>query len=162
MSLLSVQDLNVEFAGPQGWTKVVDDVGFHVDAGETLGLVGESGSGKTVSSLAVIGLVPPTNGRVTGSIEFEDTELVGLSGEAMRRIRGDRISMIFQEPMTSLNPAFTIGNQIARAVRAHRAVSGAHARARAVEMLDRVGIPDARRRVDDYPHAFSGGCASGR
>ncbi|TMK54706.1 MAG: ABC transporter ATP-binding protein, partial [Actinobacteria bacterium] len=121
--LLSVAGLRVEFAGPKGWLPVVDDVAFHIGPGETLGLVGESGSGKTVSSLAVMGLIPKGFGRVAaGSIGFEGRELVGLPDDEMRRVRGDQISMIFQEPMTSLNPAFTVGNQIARAVRAHRSV----------------------------------------
>jgi len=156
--LLSVQGLTVEFAGPTGWKPVVEDVGFSVGRGETLGLVGESGSGKTVSSLAVMRLIPPGNGRIAmGSVRFEERELTTLGAEEMRRIRGEEISMIFQEPMTSLNPAFTIGDQIADAVRAHRPVSRGGARARAVEMLDRVGIPGAARRARDYPHAFSGG-----
>jgi oligopeptide/dipeptide ABC transporter ATP-binding protein len=148
----------VEFAGPDGWLPVVEDVNFTIGRGETLGLIGESGSGKTVSSLAVMGLIPTGNGRVAnGAIRFEGRDLVSLAPGAMRAVRGDQISMIFQEPMTSLNPAFTIGKQITDALRAHRSVSRAQARTQAIEMLDRVGIPDARRRIDDYPHAFSGG-----
>ncbi len=157
-TLLEVEGLQVDFAGADGWQPVVEDVSFTIGRGQTLGLVGESGSGKTVSSLAVMGLIPTGNGRVArGSIVFEGRDLVGLAPEAMRRVRGDQISMIFQEPMTSLNPAFTIGKQIGDAVRAHRKVSRSQAEARAVEMLDRVGIPDARRRARDYPHSFSGG-----
>jgi peptide/nickel transport system ATP-binding protein len=156
--LLAVSGLQVEFAGADGWLPVVEDVTFTIGRGETLGLVGESGSGKTVSSLAILGLIPPGNGRVThGSIEFEGRDLLKLSNEAMRQVRGNDIAMVFQEPMTSLNPAFTVGDQIATAVRAHQRVSRQDARARAREMLERVGIPDARRRLDDYPHALSGG-----
>jgi peptide/nickel transport system ATP-binding protein len=154
--LLSVDGLCVEFAGQDGCMRVVEDVGFTISSGETLGLIGESGSGKTVSALAVMGLISG-NGRASGSVCFEDHELLSLSDEDMRRVRGVEISMVFQEPMTSLNPAFTVGNQIVRAVRSHRAVSRAASKARAIEMLDLVGIPDARHRVDDYPHAFSGG-----
>ncbi len=156
-ALLTVSGLGIEFAGADGWIQVVEDVGFSIAPGETLGLVGESGSGKTVSALAVMGLIARANGRVSGSIQFDGRELLELGDDEMRRVRGDEIAMIFQEPMTSLNPAFTVGNQIARAVRAHQSVSRASAKARAVEMLDLVGIPDAHRRVDDYPHAFSGG-----
>jgi peptide/nickel transport system ATP-binding protein len=156
--LLAVSGLQVEFAGANGWLPVVEDVTFAINRGETLGLVGESGSGKTVSSLAILGLIPSSNGRVShGSVEFEGRDLLRLSNEAMRQVRGNDIAMVFQEPMTSLNPAFTVGDQIATAVRAHRRVSRAVARARALEMLERVGIPDARRRLDDYPHALSGG-----
>src|SRR5580700_5567771 len=156
--LLSVSGLNVEFVTEGTWNPVVEDVSFAVNRGETLGLVGESGCGKTVSSLAVMGLIPPANGRVaSGSILFQGRDLVTVGAEERRRVRGDEIGMIFQEPMTSLNPAFTVGTQIAMAVRSHREVSKAQAHARAVEMLDRVGIPGAAQRVDDYPHAFSGG-----
>jgi peptide/nickel transport system ATP-binding protein len=156
--LLTVEGLRVEFAGPAGWLPVVEDVSFSIGRGETLGIVGESGSGKTVSSLAVMGLIPKGNGRVAeGRIDFEGRNLLELNSEAMRQVRGEEISMIFQEPMTSLNPAFTIGKQITDAVRSHRGVSRAVGRKRAVEMLDRVGIPDADKRVDQYPHEFSGG-----
>jgi peptide/nickel transport system ATP-binding protein len=156
--LLKVQGLRVQFATARGWLTVVDDVGFSVGPKETVGLVGESGSGKTVSALAIMGLVPPRAGRVAhGSITFDGQLLNGLSPEAMRRLRGDQISMIFQEPMSSLNPAFTVGNQIAETVRLHRGASRRSAWSRAVEMLDVVGIPDPHRRAHDYPHALSGG-----
>ncbi len=156
--LLTVDGLTVEFATAAGWLAVVEDVGVSVARGETLGLVGESGSGKSVSSLAVMGLIPPQSGRVRArTLRFDGRELTSLSRGDMRRLRGDELSMIFQEPMTSLNPAFTVGNQIAETVRVHRPVSRSRAWARAVEMLDRVGIPDPHRRVKDYPHAFSGG-----
>jgi peptide/nickel transport system ATP-binding protein len=156
--LLAVDGLEVAFATARGWLPVVEDVGFTVAPGETLGLVGESGCGKTVSSLAVIGLVSKRSGRVrTRSLRFDGRDLGALSPGEMRQIRGREISMIFQEPMTSLNPAFTVGNQIAETVRVHRRVSRREAWQRAIEMLERVGIPDPHRRVKDYPHAFSGG-----
>jgi peptide/nickel transport system ATP-binding protein len=156
--LLSVTGLEVRFLAGGAWHPVVEDVGFHIAAGETLGLVGESGCGKTVSSLAVMGLIPSANGRITaGSVLFEGRDLLTINAEELRQVRGDRMAMIFQEPMTSLNPAFTVGRQISLAVRSHRQVSKAQARTRAIEVLDRVGIPDARHRLDDYPHTFSGG-----
>ncbi|HEY7948384.1 MAG TPA: dipeptide ABC transporter ATP-binding protein [Acidimicrobiales bacterium] len=156
--LLTVEHLRVEFATRDGWLPVVEDVGFGVMPGRTLGLVGESGSGKTVSALAIMGLLPRRESRVPeGAVHFDGKELTQLSAERMRQIRGNDIAMIFQEPMTSLNPAFTVGNQIAEQVRAHREVSRAEAWARAVDMLDQVGIPDPSRRARDYPHAFSGG-----
>jgi peptide/nickel transport system ATP-binding protein len=156
--LLTVEHLRVEFATRDGWLPVVEDVGFGVLPGRTLGLVGESGSGKTVSALAVMGLLPRRESRVPeGAVHFGGVDLTRLSAEKMRRIRGNDIAMIFQEPMTSLNPAYTVGNQIAEQVRAHRQVGRAEAWAHAVEMLDQVGIPDPRRRARDYPHAFSGG-----
>jgi peptide/nickel transport system ATP-binding protein len=156
--LLKVTGLEVQFLSGGAWHAVVEDVSFDIAAGETLGLVGESGCGKTVSSLAVMGLIPRANGRITGgAVQFQGRNLLQLDPEELRQVRGDRIAMIFQEPMTSLNPAFTVGRQISLAVRSHRQVSKAQARARAIEVLDRVGIPDARHRLDDYPHTFSGG-----
>ncbi len=156
--LLEVRGLRVEFLSDGVWVPAVEDVSFSLAAGETMALVGESGCGKTVSSLAVMGLIPRANGRVRGgSIDFDGRDLRTISSEELRRVRGDRIAMIFQEPMTSLNPAFTIGQQISFAVRAHRSCSKAEARAKALGVLDRVGIPDAARRIDDYPHTFSGG-----
>jgi peptide/nickel transport system ATP-binding protein len=154
--LLQVRGLSVDFASSQGIVRVVEDVGFSIARGETLGLVGESGCGKTVSSLAVVGLLPH-NSRPSGQIRFAGRDLLTVSDDELRAVRGDEISMVFQEPMTSLNPAFTIGTQIAMAIQAHRDVGKADAKARAIEMLDRVGIPDAARRIEDYPHAFSGG-----
>ena len=156
--LLAVTGLSVEFLSGGTWRPVVEDVSFDIAAGETLGLVGESGCGKTVSSLAVMGLIPAANGRITaGAVAFQDQDLLRIGAEQLRQVRGDRIAMVFQEPMTSLNPAFTVGDQIALAVRSHRRVTKAQAKARAADVLDRVGIPDARRRLDDYPHTFSGG-----
>jgi peptide/nickel transport system ATP-binding protein len=156
--LLVVKGLSVEFAGAAGWARVVDDVDFSIPAGQTLGIVGESGSGKTVSSLAIMGLLPARAARIpTGSVKFDGRELIGMPPAELRTILGNDISMIFQEPMTSLNPAFTVGNQIAEVVRCHRKANRATAWARAVEMLDLVGIPDPARRAKDYPHALSGG-----
>jgi len=157
-ALLEVAGLHVEFITDGVWVPAVEDVSFHVGTGETLALVGESGCGKTVSSLAIMRLIPRSNGRVSaGSVTFDGQDLLRIPNDDLRRVRGDQIAMVFQEPMTSLNPAFTIGDQISYAVRAHRACTKAQARARALEVLDRVGIPDAARRLDDYPHAFSGG-----
>jgi peptide/nickel transport system ATP-binding protein len=156
--LLKVEHLRVEFATRAGWLSVVDDVGFGVLPGRTLGLVGESGSGKTVSALAIMGLLPRRESRIPeGAVHFAGQDLTRLSPDKMRHIRGNDIAMIFQEPMSSLNPAYTVGNQIAEQVRAHRRVGRAEAWAHAIDMLDQVGIPDPRRRARDYPHAFSGG-----
>jgi peptide/nickel transport system ATP-binding protein len=156
--VLTVEGLAVEFATPRGWVRVVDDVSFSVGAGRTVGLVGESGSGKSVSVLAVMGLLPKGRGRiVSGSVRLHGRELVGLGPKGRKAIQGNDIAMVFQEPMTSLNPAFTVGNQIMEAVRAHTKASRRQARARAVEVLELVGIPDPARRLDDYPHQFSGG-----
>jgi peptide/nickel transport system ATP-binding protein len=156
--ILEIDGLNVDFATAGKWVRAVDDVSLDIGAGEVVGLVGESGSGKSVSSLAVLGLLPPKSSRTqVRSIKFAGRELSTASAEALRAIRGGKISMIFQEPMTSLNPAFTIGNQIAESVRVHRHASRRESWARAVEMLDRVGIPEPGRRAKDYPHAFSGG-----
>ena len=157
-ALLSVEDLRVEFDINGRSLPVVEGVSFSVEPGQTLGLVGESGSGKTVSALAVMGLLPRRVARVTrGAVRFEGQNLLELSHRELRSIRGDRLAMIFQDPMSSLNPAFTVGNQIAEQVRAHRDVSRAEAKRVAVEMLGRVEIPDAARRATDYPHQFSGG-----
>jgi peptide/nickel transport system ATP-binding protein len=157
-ALIDVDGLHVEFLTDGTWVPAVENVSFTMAPGETLALVGESGCGKTVSSLAVMRLIPRSNGRISaGRVMFDGQDLLRMAPDDLRRVRGDQIAMVFQEPMTSLNPAFTIGDQIALAVRAHRDCSRAEARARALEVLDRVGIPDAARRFDDYPHAFSGG-----
>ncbi|TCP50069.1 peptide/nickel transport system ATP-binding protein [Tamaricihabitans halophyticus] len=156
--VLEVTDLRVQFATDRGWATVVDGVSFSVGRAETVGVVGESGSGKTVTSLAVLGLLPSPPARVVGgSIRLGDTELLGLRRRELEEIRGDEVAMIFQEPMTSLNPAFPVGDQIAEVFRRHRRCSRSRARARAVEMLGKVGIPDAARRARAYPHEFSGG-----
>jgi peptide/nickel transport system ATP-binding protein len=147
--------LVVSFATDQGVIRAVDGVSFEVPKGRTVGLVGESGSGKSVTSLAIMGLIPRPPGRIeAGSIKLGGEELLG-KGEAA--LRGKRIGMIFQEPMTSLNPVFTVGTQIMEAVRAHAQVSGKRARTRAIELLGRVGIPAPEERVDAYPHQLSGG-----
>jgi peptide/nickel transport system ATP-binding protein len=156
-ALLQVEDLRIEFLTGQSWLPVMADARFSVERGKTLGLVGESGSGKTVTALAIMGLLPAAVSRVGGSIQFEQHELTAMSPAGMRKLRGNDIAMIFQEPMTSLNPAYTVGNQIAEQVRTHRGVSRADAWKVAVEMLDRVEIPRAATRAQDYPHAFSGG-----
>jgi peptide/nickel transport system ATP-binding protein len=156
--LLALEGLTVEFAGATGWQAVVEDVGFEVGAGEIVAVVGESGSGKSVTSLAVMRLLPTRGSRMRARrVEFAGRDLQALDESEMRRVRGADIAMIFQEPMTSLNPAFTVGNQIAEAVRNHHKMSRRDAKGRAVEMLDRVGIPDPHRRVKSYPHEFSGG-----
>ena len=156
--LLAVTDLSVAFRTDEGDVTAVDRVSFSVSPGEVLGIVGESGSGKSVSALAVMGLLPKPGGRVTsGEILFEGEDLLKLPERRMRAIRGRRIGMIFQEPMTSLNPVFTIGDQIAETIVHHERIGLAAARERAVDMLARVGIPSARKRLDDYPHQLSGG-----
>jgi peptide/nickel transport system ATP-binding protein len=156
MPLLEVTDLSVRLQTHRGPALAVRNVGFSLQAGETLGLVGESGCGKTVTVMALMGLLPE-NAQVTGSIRFENQELIGKSDREMCRIRGDRIGMIFQEPMTALNPVHTIGRQVAEPLRLHRGLSAAAARKEALALLDRVGIADAARRIDAYPHQFSGG-----
>jgi len=158
MSLLSVEDLSVEFRTRRGTARVLDRVGFAIERGQTLGVVGESGCGKSVTALAILRLIASPPGRIVGGrVLFEGRDLLQMPEDEMRRVRGNRISMIFQEPMTSLNPAYTVGDQIAEAVRLHEGLSRRDATARAVEMLDAVGIPDPQRRVHEYPHQFSGG-----
>jgi oligopeptide/dipeptide ABC transporter ATP-binding protein len=156
--VLTVENLSVDFLTDVGWATVVQDVNFQVGAGETVGIVGESGSGKTVTSMAVMGLIPQPPGRITsGSIKLEGVDLLTLSKRNLEDIRGDRVSMIFQEPMTSLNPAYTVGDQIAETMRRHLGLSRKDARKKAVDMLSRVHIPNAARRAKSYPHEFSGG-----
>ncbi|MGW4423379.1 ABC transporter ATP-binding protein [Streptosporangium sp. NPDC004631] len=149
--ILDVKDLSVSF----GAVQVVDGVSFNVDRGRTLGIVGESGSGKSVSSLAILGL--HRNASVSGSIVFDGEELAGASAERLRKLRGSRMAMIFQDPLSSLHPFYTVGEQIAEAYRLHRRTSRKAARERAVEMLAEVGIPEPRRRAREHPHQFSGG-----
>jgi peptide/nickel transport system ATP-binding protein len=156
--LLSVQGLGVEFRTRRGVARVLDDVGFELQRGQTLGVVGESGCGKSVTALAVMRLISQPPGRITGGrVMFDGRDLLSLPEADMRRVRGNRISMIFQEPMTSLNPAYTVGDQIAEAVRLHEGLSSADSISRAVQMLEAVGIPAAAQRVHEYPHQFSGG-----
>jgi peptide/nickel transport system ATP-binding protein len=157
-TLLDVTGLKIDFATASGWLNVVDDVSFKVAGGETLALVGESGSGKTVSALSIMGLLPRRSARVRAdSMCFDGREILQFGPEEMRKMRGSEISMIFQEPMTSLNPAFTVGNQMVEAIRVHRKVSRSEAKTRSLELLNLVGIADARRRLEDYPHSMSGG-----
>lgn len=154
--LLQVDNLHVMLRTHRGPALAVRDVSFSLERGETLGLVGESGCGKSITVMALMGLLPE-NAEVTGSIRFDGEELTGKSDRALCAIRGNRIGMIFQEPMTALNPVHSIGRQVAEPLRLHRGLSAAEARKQAVALLDRVGIPDAARRIDAYPHQFSGG-----
>ena len=156
--VLDVENLRVSFPAARDRVYPVDGVSFSLDRGETLALVGESGCGKSLTSLALLRLVPPPGRVEEGStIRLGDTDVLALRGEALRRIRGRRIGMVFQDPMTSLNPVFTVGDQIAEGVRAHFAVSRGEARRRALELLREVGIPDPTARLDAYPHQLSGG-----
>ena len=156
--LLSVQALTTTFRTEAGVFPAVDGLTFDVAPGEVLGIVGESGSGKSVTALSILGLLPDPPGRIaSGSIRFQGHEIVGMSKSELRALRGPSIGMIFQEPMTSLNPVFRIGDQIIETIRAHEPVSKAMARQRAIRLLDRVGIAMSERRLDDYPHQLSGG-----
>jgi oligopeptide/dipeptide ABC transporter ATP-binding protein len=156
--LLEVDDLRIDFLTDAGWVRVVEDVSFSIGAGETLGLVGESGSGKSVTAMSLMRLVPEPPGRVAAAgIRLDGEDLLGLDDGALRAVRGNDIAMVFQESMTSLNPAFTIGDQIAEAARRHLDLGRRAALDRAMEMLDVVGIPDPRARLHQYPHEFSGG-----
>jgi peptide/nickel transport system ATP-binding protein len=157
VALLDVRDLHTSFFTPQGEARAVDGISFSIDAGQTLGLVGESGCGKTMTALSILRLTPPSGRIVGGEIVFDGRNLLTLSETEMRRVRGNAIAMIFQEPMSSLNPVFTVGNQIAEAVRLHQGLSRHAAREQAIAMLKLVEIPEAERRVDEYPHQLSGG-----
>ena len=158
MSLLEVKNLKTYFYTDAGVGKAVDDVSFSLEKGRTLGMVGESGCGKSVTSLSIMRLVDPTVGRNEGGeILLDGVDLLKISEKEMQRIRGDRISMIFQEPMTSLNPVFTIGYQISESLMLHKGLDKKQARARSIELLEMVGIPEAGKRVDEYPHQLSGG-----
>src|SRR3954469_2514787 len=155
--LLEVIDLRVHFETDDGLVKAVDGISYSVDRGQTLGIVGESGSGKSVSSLTVMGLTRARNARISGTVRFDGKDLLTMSDDDIRGIRGDDVAMIFQDPLSSLHPFYKVGKQIAEAVRAHREVSKAQAWDRAVEMLGLVGIPEPRRRAESYRHEFSGG-----
>jgi oligopeptide/dipeptide ABC transporter ATP-binding protein len=156
--LLEVNDLKTYFDTDEGTVKAVDGVSFHIDKGETLGVVGESGSGKSVTSLSAMRLIPQPPGRFAGGeIKFEGQDLLKKSEREMRKIRGNEISMIFQEPMTSLNPVYTVGDQIAEAIVLHQGKTKKQAMKMATEMLDLVGIPEPAKRVKNYPHQMSGG-----
>jgi peptide/nickel transport system ATP-binding protein len=154
---LVIEDLTVRFPTANGLVQAVTEMSYTLEQGKTLGIVGESGSGKSVSSMAIMGLHDYKRTQMSGSIRLGGQEVVGLSNNRMRQIRGAEAAMIFQDPLSSLHPFFSIGAQIAEAYRAHNDVSKSKARAKAIEMLGRVGIPQPRNRVDDYPHQFSGG-----
>ena len=155
--LLRVENLHVEFPTEDGVVKAVDGIDYEVGRGCTLGIVGESGSGKTVGAMTILGLTRAQGAKITGRILFEGRDLLGLPDPELQKIRGNEIAMIFQDPSSSLHPLYRVGAQIVEAVRAHQDVSKAQARERTIELLGLVGIPDPGRRVDDYPHEFSGG-----
>ena len=155
--LLQVRGLKVRFATEDGTVRAVDGVDFELERGQVLGIVGESGSGKSVTAQTIIGLTRANNARIEGSVKLEGEDLLSASDSDLRRLRGDRIGMIFQDPMTSFNPVYRIGDQIVEAIRAHRETSKSEGKRRVVELFEAVGIPNAERRVDDYPHEFSGG-----
>ncbi|HRI86948.1 MAG TPA: ABC transporter ATP-binding protein, partial [Candidatus Hydrogenedentes bacterium] len=156
--VLDVRDLRTHFTTDAGVARAVDGVSFSIPAGKTLALVGESGSGKSVTALSVMRLIPNPPGRVVGgSIQFMGRDILAMPEAEMRRVRGNGISMVFQEPMTALNPVFRVGSQIASAIRVHQPMSKREARAYAIQLLQKVGIPSPEQRVDDYPHQMSGG-----
>jgi peptide/nickel transport system ATP-binding protein len=156
--LIAIENLRVLFHGDDGrTTHAVDSIDLTVAKGATLGIVGESGSGKSVTSLAIMGLLPKQTSTVSGAVRFDGFDLLSASDQTLRDLRGNRLAMIFQEPMTSLNPSFTIGDQIIETILRHRGGTSAQARKRAVALLRRVHIPSAETRIDDYPHKLSGG-----
>ena len=157
MALLEVRDLRTYFRTDDGIVKAVDGVNFTVEKGKTLGIVGESGSGKSVTCLTIMGLNPKKSAITSGEALFNGEDLITMSKKRLREIRGNDVAMIFQDPMTSLNPVHTIGKQLVEAIQLHRDVSKRQAKLRALELLKAVGIPRAERRIDDYPHQFSGG-----
>ena len=157
-AILEVRGLTTQFAGPKGFVTVVDKVGFALEEGATLAIVGESGCGKSVTAMSVLRVLPEPPARIAaGEVLFAGRDLLRLEEDEMRRVRGRDISMIFQEPMTSLNPVMTVGQQIVEAIREHREITGQDAIEEAVALLERVRIPDARQRIDEYPHRLSGG-----
>jgi oligopeptide transport system ATP-binding protein len=158
MPLLEVNGLKTQFFTQDGVVRAVNGVSFHVDEGETLGIVGESGCGKSVSVLSVMRLIPQPPGKIVdGEVIFDDQDLLDMTDDEIRQVRGNKIAMIFQDPMTSLNPVLTIGRQIGEALELHLGMKRDEARKRSAELLDMVGIPMAAERLDDYPHQFSGG-----
>jgi peptide/nickel transport system ATP-binding protein len=156
MALLAVQNLSVQLQTQRGPAKAVRELSFSLEKGQTLGLIGESGCGKSITAMALMGLLPE-RAETSGSIRFDGQELVGLPDAALRQLRGNRIGMIFQEPMTALNPVHTIGHQVAEPLMLHRGATARAPQRQALELLERVGIPDAARRAGAYPHQFSGG-----
>jgi oligopeptide/dipeptide ABC transporter ATP-binding protein len=156
-ALLEIEDLSVRFATEDGPLQAVDGVSLELRAGEVVAIVGESGCGKSVTALTVMGLTRSPNARIAGSVRYEGRELVRASDEELRRVRGEEIAMIFQDPMTSFNPVYRVGDQIVEAIHAHRDVSEKEARERTIELLASVGIPDPDERFDHYPHEYSGG-----
>ena len=156
-SFLELRDLRVHFPTDDGLVKSVDGLSYKLERGKTLGIVGESGSGKSVTSLAIMGLHKNTSARISGEIWLDGEELVTASAEHVRTLRGKKMAMIFQDPLSAMHPFYTVGNQIIEAYRIHNHVSKSAARAHAIDMLARVGIPQPQSRVDDYPHQFSGG-----
>jgi peptide/nickel transport system ATP-binding protein len=156
-AFLDVRNLQVHFSTDDGLVKAVNDLSFTVERGKTLGIVGESGSGKSVTSQAILGLHKGTKARLAGQVWLDGEELVSASEEHVRHLRGSKMSMIFQDPLSAMHPYFTVGAQLVEAYRVHNKTSKDEARKRAITMLDRVGIPNASKRVDDYPHQFSGG-----
>src|ERR1700727_305667 len=157
MALLEVENLQTHFRTPDGINRAVDGVSFHVDEGETLAIVGESGCGKSVTAMSLMRLIPEPPGKIAGSVRFRGRDLLKLSDREMRAIRGNDISMIFQEPITSLNPVLTVGRQIGETLRLHQGLDKEAAEARAVELLTLVGIPEPARRGGGNPHPFFGG-----
>ncbi len=158
VKLLQVRDLETRFYTQDGVVKAVSGVSYNLDEGETLGIVGESGCGKSVSVLSMMRLIPSPPGKITGGeVLFEERDLLQMDAEEIRHIRGNRIAMIFQDPMTSLNPVLTIGRQVSEALEVHMGMDKAQARKRSIELLEMVGIPLAEQRIRDYPHQFSGG-----
>ena len=155
--ILEVKNLNVEFTTDDGIVHAVNDVSYTVERGKTLAIVGESGSGKSVSSLAVMGLLTGANTKISGEVFFNGKELIGADPEEVRKLRGDEMAMIFQDPLSALHPYYTIGDQLAEAVLVHNKVKESEARSRAAEMLTKVGIPSVEQRMDEYPHQLSGG-----
>ena len=155
--LMRVENLRVEFPTRHGTLVAVDDISFHIDEGEVLGVVGESGAGKSLTGAAIIDLLEPPGRVAGGQIIFDGKRIDNIGNEEMRRLRGSKIAMIFQDPLTSLNPLFTVGRQLTETIRTHLRIGVRAARTRAIELLDEVGIPAADRRVNQYPHQFSGG-----
>ena len=155
--LIEVNDLKVQIATEDGLVKAVDGVTFTVDRGEVLGIVGESGSGKSVTSMTLLGLTRDTNTRFEGEVLYKGRNVLEMGEEELQEVRGNEMAMIFQDPMTSMNPVYSVGMQICEAIQVHEKIDKQAANRRAVELLKQVGIPNPESRVDDYPHQFSGG-----